>query len=295
MNRFLANPAAGRGRVRRSLRELRRWAERVGADLLVSEDSSDLTAIARKAVLDGVERLIVAGGDGTFHHVAQGLVGSDCALGLVPLGRGNDLAASLGTPPGMRAAVEFALQGGVRTMDLGVVRGRVFNGYCGVGFDSEAARVAHRAPSLFRGSLTYVYSVLRTLLSFRAPLLQVEFDGGSFEGRAMFAAVCNVPLFGGGMRIAPAARFDDGWLDLVIVEEMTRRQALRVFPRVYRGDHVTHPAVRILRTRTARIAADRPLTVACDGELLFEMRGECLEALTRPQALRVVAPGRQLF
>jgi diacylglycerol kinase (ATP) len=290
MIRFLVNPAAGRGKSRRALASLRRFASARDADLAVSRDAGDLTAQARRAVADGVDRLVVAGGDGTFHHAAQALVGSGCALGVVSLGRGNDYAADLGVPLKLDDAMQFAVDGPVRSIDAGGVNGRAFTGYCGVGFDGEAARVAHSAPPLFRGPLTYVYSVVRTMLSFRAPVLTVRYQGGEFEGRAMFAIACNISRIGGGMRITPEASFDDGLLDLIIASELGRAELLRVFPKVYRGSHVDHPAVRIVRTPSVSISADRSLTVACDGEPLFQTNGEDVEVSIEPRSLSVVAP-----
>jgi diacylglycerol kinase (ATP) len=257
---------------------------------VLSRDAVDLAEQAGRAVAEGVERLIVAGGDGSFHHAAQGLAGTDCALGLVPLGRGNDLAAALGIPRGLQESTSFAEHGPVRRIDVGSVNGILFTGYCGLGFDSEAARIAQAAPSYLRGPLAYGYSVLRTLWSFEPPVLELQYDGGEFEGRAMFAVACNISRFGGGMLIAPTARADDGLLDLVIAREIGRLELLRVFPRVYRGGHVTHPAVRIVRTRTVSIRVDRSMTVAADGEPLFEAGASPISVSLRPGALRVVAP-----
>jgi YegS/Rv2252/BmrU family lipid kinase len=291
VNRVLVNPAAGRGRSRRALAGLEQLATEAGIELRVSADAEDLVRQARAAVADRVERLVVAGGDGTFHHVAQALVGRACALGVVPLGRGNDFAADLAIPEDPAAAFEWALRGPVRRIDVGRVDGRYFTGYCGVGFDSEAARHAHEAPAVFRGPLAYVYAVLRTLLTFKAPTLEVSHDGGIFQGPAMFAVACNVSRFGGGMRIAPTARFDDGALDLVIARELGKIDLLRVFPKVYSGDHVDHPAVLMSRTTAASIQVDRPLNVACDGESVGRLDGGRLEVSIEPAALRVVAAG----
>jgi len=273
------------------LSALRRLADQAGSELRVSRNAQDLVEQAHSAVRDGVDRLLVAGGDGTFHHVAQGLVRSDCALGVIPLGRGNDFAAALAAPSALEEAFRFALRGPIREIDVGRIKNRYFTGYCGVGFDSEAAHFAHEAPAMFRGPLAYVYSVLRTILTFHPPVLTVRRDGGEFQGRAMFAVACNISRFGGGMRIAPAARFDDGALDLVIAKALSKVQLLRVFPKVYTGEHVHHPAVQIARTRTATIGVDRSMTIACDGELVGRLDGEVLEVSIAAGALRVVASG----
>jgi diacylglycerol kinase (ATP) len=290
LNRLLINPSAGRGKSRRALGALRRLAEQADCDLAVSTSALNLVDHARTAAEDGVERFLVAGGDGTFHHVAQGLAGSTCALGVIPLGRGNDFASDLSVPCDFEEAFRYALTGPIRSIDLGRVGERYFTGYCGVGFDSEAAHYAQEAPALFRGPLAYVYSVLRTMFTFLPPLLSAGYEGGDFTGKAMFAVACNISRFGGGMRIAPEARFDDGALDLVIAKELGKIQLLRVFPKVYSGKHVNHPAVQIHRTRTATISVDRALAIACDGELVGHMDDRVLQVSVEPDSLRVVAP-----
>jgi diacylglycerol kinase (ATP) len=286
--RFLVNPAAGRGSGASHLHELRRLASHAGAGLVVSRGAEDLIEQARRAVADGIERLVVAGGDGTMHLVAQALAGTSCALGVVPLGTGNDLAGTLAIPPETAPAVARALAGPVRAIDLARAGSTVCVGYAGVGFDSEVTRFANQVKAL-RGPLVYLYSVIHTLVTFEPPTLRVEHDGGVFEGRAMFVVAANLPRFGGGMRIAPAAAIDDGLLDLVIVREISRPALLAVFPKVYNGRHVGHPAVSITRTRRAAISIDRPLEMYGGGEPVHSMRpGEPVVVEAVPGALWVV-------
>ena len=289
--RFLLNPQAGRGKGRAHLDELRKLASWAGAGFASSRRPEDLIEFARRAVADGVERLLVAGGDGTMHLAAQGLVGSDCAMGVIPLGTGNDLARALGIPRKPRqlsAAVERALTGPVRRIDLAQVGNAYCVGYAGVGFDSEVGLLVNRIRRI-RGPLVYVYAVVRTLFSFTPPLLRVEHDGGVFEGKGMFVVVANLPTFGGGMKIAPEARIDDGLLDLVIARELSALRLLAVFPKVYSGRHVTHPAVTILRTRRAEITLDREMTLCGGGEPVQEVRaGEPVVVEVVPGGLAVV-------
>jgi diacylglycerol kinase (ATP) len=288
--RFLLNPAAGRGGAAERLARLRVLATAADAGLVVSKSGADIRVQARRAVEDGVSRLVVAGGDGTMHQAAQGLAGSDCALGVVPLGTGNDLAGTLGIPAGLDAAVARALHGAVKRLDLVRVADTVCIGYAGVGFDSEVTRFANEEVKRLRGPLVYVYAVLHTLATFVPPLLRVEHDGGTFEGRAMFAVLANLPRFGGGMKIAPAALPDDGLLDLVIVRQLSRLALLAVFPRVYRGTHVDHPAIQILRTRRAQITLDRPMTLYGGGEpVATHPAGQPFDLQIQPAALPVVA------
>lgn len=307
--RILVNPSAGGGRGRRYVRRLGEWAVERGVGLGVSRDVGHLRRLAREAVEEGVERLLVAGGDGTLHHVVQELAGTACALAPLPVGRGNDLAATLESPGEIDAVLRQGAAGETRAMDLGRLvgarRGRAdrsrvagespatvppadrFAVYCGVGFDSEAARWVTARPHLLKGPPVYAQAVLRTLVRFVPPEIEVEHDDGTFRGRAMFVVAANCPRFGGGMRIAPEAEVDDGLLDLVIVREVSRRALLAVFPRVYRGTHVDHPAVEIVRTRRARIRLDREMEMYADGEPFRRVGSDGVELAVQPAALRV--------
>jgi diacylglycerol kinase (ATP) len=287
--RFLVNPAAGRGTGRAHLDRIRVLASRHGAGLVVSRKVADLALQARRAAEDGVERLLVAGGDGTMHYAAQGLAGTSCALGVIPLGSGNDLAGTLGIPPDLDAAVRRALGGEVRRIDLARVEETYCIGYAGVGFDSEVTRFANEVKFL-RGSLIYFYAVIHTLATFKPPWMKVVHDGGMFEGKVMFTVVNNLPRFGGGMRIAPDAQIDDGLLDLVIVREVPRSVLLSIFPKVYSGRHVGHPAVTLVRTRQAEITIDRAMTMYGGGEPVRPVEaGEPVTVEVVPGGLRVVA------
>jgi diacylglycerol kinase (ATP) len=277
------------------MERLRALAAGAGAELWVSESGEDLRRKARRAVEEGAERLVVVGGDGTVHHVVQGLAGSDTALGLISLGSGNDVARALDIPRDPEAAVERALTGPIRAMDLGRVH--VPGGsdlytavYCGVGFDSEVTRFANEEVKRVKGPLVYPYAVIRTLSRFTPPTVRLEHDEGVFEGKVVIISCCTCPTFGGGMRIAPAAVIDDGLFELVIVKEVSKPVLLAVFPRVYRGTHVTHPAVEILRTRRARVALlDRELTLFGDGEPLVPVGQEGVELEVALGALKFVA------
>lgn len=131
--------------------------------------------------------------------------------------------------------------------------------------------------------------MLSALFTFAPPQLRVRWQGGSFEGGAMFAVCANLPRFGGGMRIAPDARIDDGLLDLVVVRAVPRRTLLAVFPKVYRGRHVDHPAVTIARTPWAELAADRAVEMYGGGEPMHRLPpGEPVRVEVVPGGLAVV-------
>ena len=286
--RFLVNPGGGRGRAGRHLRAIRELAARAGASVELSRDVEDLCARARRAAADGVERLVVAGGDGTVHHAIRGLEGGDCALAILPLGSGNDLATALGVPTALRAAAEVALHGAARRIDLGRFGGVPFGCVAGVGFDSEVNRYANSLRRL-RGPLIYVWSVLRILPRFQPLELRLSWEGGESSGPAMFVAFANAPQYGGGMRIAPQAQLDDGALDAVIVRCASRLRLLRIFPRVFSGAHVREPEVQIVRSRRFEVSLDRPLVAHGDGEPLVGVGERPVEVRVEPAALKVIA------
>ena len=284
--RALVNPSAGGGSGRRALPAIRAALPK-GTPLVVSRDGAQLAAEARRAVDEGVDRLLVAGGDGTFHLVLPPLVGAATCLGLVPLGRGNDYAASLGIPARPAEAVEVALTGRERLLDVGRVGEHHFAFYAGAGFDSAVSATADGHSRLLPASATYILATMRTLVGFRPPTARVEWQDGRFEGELMFATVCNGPMFGGGMLIAPGAELDDGLLDLVLVRKVSKLELLRVFPQVFRGTHVDHPAVSIHRTPWVRLRMGSGALLGCDGEVMAPLPESGLEFGLIPGALRV--------
>jgi len=287
--RFLVNPGGGRGRAGRHLRELRELAAGAGVDVVLSRDVEHLRAEARRAAQEGLDRLLVAGGDGTVHHAIRGLEGGDCALAILPLGSGNDLAAALGVPSALAAAAALGLHGERRRIDLARFGAVPFGCVAGVGFDSEVNRYANALRRL-RGPLIYVWSVLRVLPRFRPPRVELTHAGGGYSGPAMFVAFANAPRYGGGMRIAPDARLDDGEMDVVVVKALPRTKLLRVFPRVFTGTHTRFPEIEIVRARRAEIALDRPLIAHGDGEPLLEVGARPVTVEVVPNGLLVVAP-----
>ncbi|HKQ61977.1 MAG TPA: hypothetical protein VJS92_11855, partial [Candidatus Polarisedimenticolaceae bacterium] len=184
---------------------------------------------------------------------------------------------------------ERARTAAARSIDLGRCAGRWFAGVLAAGFDGEVLRHVEQRPHWLPRGAVYPYAVLRALGDFTAFELRVEADAGSFAGPAMLVAVANSPRFGGGMRVAPQAALDDGWLDLVIVRALPMLRFVAAFPRVYRGRHLEHPAITSFRVRRLRLSADRPLRVHGDGEPLSTVGREGVEVTVAPGALRVVA------
>ncbi len=207
-------------------------------------------------------------------------------LGVLPGGRGNDFARALGIPETTAAACEVIATGVPRSIDLGSVDGRLFACIASGGFDSDANRIANEAPSWLGGQV-YAYGALRALAAWKPATFTIDVDGTERTYRGYSIIAANSSCYGGGMRIAPDARLDDGLLDIVMTDHIGRLRFLLKLGKVFKGTHVEEPNVHVLRGREVRIAADRPFTIYADGDPIGE-----LPVVVRavPDAVRVLVP-----
>lgn len=285
---LVLNPRAGGLVGRRNSVAVLQEARKLGAEIVATRSVDQLLESVGQAAAAGAERVVVAGGDGTLHNALQVLAGTRAAMGVVPAGRGNDLARTLDVPLHPVHAIRHALTAPIQAIDLGRAGKRWYACIGGVGLDGEVADVARRVGKAMPGPFVYPWALIRKLPGFVPPHVRVEYDGTVWEGRAMMALFANGTTFGGGMRIAPQAVLDDGMLDLVLVKQVGKLELLRVFPRVYKGTHVEHAAVSLGRAAEARVIADRPLVPWGDGEPLDEVPAREITFRVVPRALRVV-------
>jgi YegS/Rv2252/BmrU family lipid kinase len=227
------------------------------------------------------ETIVALSGDGllgTLADVLREVPGA--VMGVIPGGRGNDLARVLGIPEDPEAAAAIVAGGHTRALDLGVVAGgdrggvaRAFVGIASAGFDSDANRIANEAPS-WLGSLVYLYGALRALASWRPARFELELEppGERLSFSAFSVGTCNSRTYGGGMRAAPDALLDDGQLDIVVCESISKLAFLtRILPKVFSGTHVHEPSVHVFRAREVQLSADRPFTMYADGDPIGEL------------------------
>jgi diacylglycerol kinase (ATP) len=264
------NPTSGQGRGARAGAAAAEHLSAAGLDVhrLTGGDAAELGDRVRATVAAGVDALVVVGGDGMVNLGVTTVAGTALPLGIVPAGTGNDVARALGLPVDDVAAaagvVEQALAQDTRqVVDAarcswrepdGSAGARWFAGVLGAGFDAIVNERANgwRWP---RGRAKYVAAMLRELPVFTPRAYTIELDGEVWATPAMLVAVGNGPSYGGGMRVCPDAKLDDGLLDVMVVEPVSRTELLRIFPRVYAGTHVEHPAVTVRRARSVTVAA----------------------------------------
>ncbi|MFI1396631.1 diacylglycerol kinase [Streptomyces sp. NPDC020681] len=290
---LFVNPTAGRGRGAHAAQPAARALRDAGFSVrtVLGEDSADALRRAREAVDSGTGALVAVGGDGLMSLALQAVAGTTTPLGVIGVGTGNDFARALGLPVRNPAAavrlIAGALKGGqLREVDLGRVGQKWFGTVLASGFDS---RVNDRGNRMRwpRGRFKYDVAMVAELAALRPIPYRITLDGGDVrEIEATLVAVGNGPSYGGGMQICAGARMDDGLFDVTVVGDCTRTTLLRVFPRVYRGTHLSHPKVTVHRVRSITLeAAD--VTGYADGEPMgpLPLTAECV-----PGAVQVLAP-----
>ncbi len=229
---------------------------------------------------------VVMSGDGLIGAVGGAMAGCEIPLGIVPGGRGNDLARVLGVPDEPLGAVDVLATGHARRIDVGEANGRRFLGIVSVGFDSEANRLANETHFL-RGNLVYAYAALRTLLGWKPARFTVRVDDERSRFTGYSVSVANNRAFGGGMFIAPDAELDDGEFDIVTVGEVGKLRFVGNLPKVFKGTHVEEDEVRVFRAPHLELTASRPFPVYADGEHLTDLPAS-LRIL--PRALSILVP-----
>jgi YegS/Rv2252/BmrU family lipid kinase len=270
---LIVNPAAGRGRAGRLLPQVLARLHRAGfaGEPRLTRSPGEASVLVREALGRGAACVAIAGGDGTVNEAVNGYVGvarDAQALGVIPLGTGNDFAKMLGVGSDWSRACDAIGSGALRRVDAGVCNGRYFVNGVGAGFDAQVALEAQGIRWL-RGNAVYGLALARTLLWHHStPRARIAHDAGVHEGEVTLVAAANGAYYGGAFHMAPQADVGDGRLDVVVADALSRLGILGLVPHVLRGTHLGRPGVRLLRTRRLVIESEAPLAVHADGEIL---------------------------
>jgi YegS/Rv2252/BmrU family lipid kinase len=274
---FLVNPASANGRTRKIWPELAHRAGRLGleGETLFSERPGHLIELAREAVARGAELVVAVGGDGTLNETVNGIAESTVPLATLPLGTGMDFVRTYGIPTKFEDAVRVALEGDTRTIDAARVAYRTWSGegatrwFANVGSVGMSGAVAQRANSMSKrlgGRVTFFYALTRVFLEWENTEMTVTLDDGERRGRMHDVILANGQWHGGAMWLAPDAQPDDGLFDVVFIGDVNKRDFLTTAPKLYKGKHVGHPKVEILRSATVAVDAPERLPIEVDGE-----------------------------
>jgi YegS/Rv2252/BmrU family lipid kinase len=279
---LIVNPAAGGGKAGRVAPAVEQALREHGLNVrrVDTRDLEHARELAAESAGNG-ETTVALSGDGMLGVLADVLREIPGAvLGVLPGGRGNDLARVLGIPDDPVAACATIANGAVRPIDLGLVSdarsdapAKAFVGIASVGFDSDANRIANEAPA-WLGGLVYAYGALRALAAWRPARFEIELDppGERKAFTAFTIGACNSKAYGGGMRAAPGALLDDGLLEVIVLESVSKFAFVtRILPKVFSGTHVLEPGVRAFQAKEVSIDCERPFTMYADGDPIGQL------------------------
>ena len=304
MHKIIVNPISGRGAGQRALQEIRPMLGRYGLDceILSTERPMHALDLARNAVREGCEVVVAVGGDGTANEVLNGLMLAkdegmgESAFGVISVGQGNDFAFGVGVPPGLEAGCRVLAQGHAQTIDIGRVAGglypdgRYFGNGVGIGFDAVVGFEALKLKRL-HGFLAYLVAALKTIfLYYRAPLVEIEFDGQILTQPALMVSIMNGRRMGGGFMMAPKADPNDGLFDLCIARQVGRARILSLIPHFLKGTQASQdPILTGQAHRLTVTALEGVLPAHADGETLC-IDGVKLELELLPSQIKMISP-----
>lgn len=286
---IVINPIAGRGKGTLFGRRAMDFFDNHGVPYrMITGASAEHTSRNLTSFLSqekNCQGIVAVGGDGLVHLVLQHVANTSIPLAVLPAGTGNDFCRSLGWPlDNVELILRNAISKPSSRIDLGIVDGEWFGAILSTGFDSL---VNERANTMKwpKGPSKYNVAILLELLGFKPRMYEIEIDGQRFSTRAMLIAIGNGQSYGGGMRVCPNANLNDDLLDVMVLSPISKLKFLRVFPRVYAGTHIKHPAVKILRGK--RVCIHSVAVAYADGERVGALP---VEAESVPSALLTWRP-----
>lgn len=292
---FLVNKMSGNGKGIRTWKRVESILQCKEIDYQVKFTSSPQEAVvyAQQFTASNTFRaLIVIGGDGTVQSILSELAGSQVLLGIIPAGSGNDFARSLGVPQNVKQALNYILSGSIKKIDIVRAGQQHCITIAGIGLDGEVAQTVNKSKykrwlnKLNLERLSYVIGLIAVLIRYKPTSVCIKVDGKSYTyNKVWLIAAANLPYYGGGMKICPNAQFADGIMDICIVSGISRLKLLFIFPKVFQGSHINHPAVTMLQGESIYVSSDKPMIFHGDGEVLGQTP---IDISIMKQSLRVI-------
>lgn len=300
--RVIVNPVAGHGNGLKSIPLITQSMTRLNLsfDLVQTEFPGHGIGLTQKAVQDGVDVVVAAGGDGTVNEVINGLIQSKQTgkpvpvMGVLCAGRGNDFADAVGIPSDLEQGCQALADDQRRVIDIGRAKGgiypqgRYFGNVVGIGFDTITTIEVKKLP-LWGGFVSFFTAVLKTVFLYnKAPLADIEFNGQKITQRSLLITIMNGNRLGGGFYMAPNSKPDDGLFDLCIGEQMSSFEVIRMIPRFMKGTQATQPTIKTGQTtRIVITGLDGALPAEMDGEI-FSTEDRRIEVEILPGELEII-------
>lgn len=281
----VCNPLSGKGAYKSVLPDLEsamksaRWHY----EIAVPSSEDETKKVARESHEKGFDTVIAVGGDGTIHTVLEGMDYTKQALGILPLGSGNDIVRMLKLKDGQRAAIDNIINGGDWRIDIGMCNDTPFLNTAGIGIDSETLKVRRETKGFVKRN--YVLLFLKTLGRLKPFRARITADGELIEDDFDWVITCNNNYIGGGMMVAPNAVLDDGLLDLILIRKAPRWKMVMNIPNIFKGTHSRMEEVSMTQVREVYLETDQPMEMGVDGDLACSTPAS-IKAL--PRVLRLI-------
>jgi len=269
--KLIFNSGSRKGRAIECLEKLQKFLDqqKIAYDLETISGIGQGTFAARNAVQAGFDTVVSVGGDGLTNEIANGIIGSDVRLGVIPCGEGNDFPKMLGvSEQNVAEAFKVISEGYTKTMDVGFANGRYFLNVMGIGIDGEIGELKARAPKIFHGYYAYLYATFPAILFFKPKKVKINLDGKIISETVSLVTIGNGKFSGGAFQLTPDAEIDDGFLDVCVVRHTSKLKMLRDFPGVISGQHIFLPYVKMFKAKTVEVSSKNAMTAHLDGEIM---------------------------
>lgn len=293
---FIVNRRSGNGKGMKVWKHIQRILHKKQIHYHVDFPANPVHAagLVRQYVKENnkVKALVVVGGDGTIQSIANEMTTCSIPLGIIPAGSGNDFARGLHIPLNPKKALEYLLTGTIKKIDIARIGNKCCVTVVGIGVDGKVAQTINQSwykkwfNLIKLGKLSYVFSFAHVLLHYKPINVYVKVDGVErFFSNVWLIAIANFPNYAGGMMICPGACYSDGVFHICIVQGLSRLKLVRIFPKVFSGKHIHHPAIVTLQGKRVEVFADSPMVAHGDGEMIGETP---IEVAVQQEAVHVI-------
>jgi diacylglycerol kinase (ATP) len=288
---LIVNLIAGQGRCKQIFPSIQNQLDRdhISYDLHYTNEPEEGTDVARMGIESGFTHIVAVGGDGTVNEVANGIVGSDAVLAVIPAGTGNDFIRMTNIPPDPRQAAHLLTNGHERTIDVGQVDdGRYFVNGLGIGIDAQVAQDVLKMEKL-RGAAAYLYAAVKEVFRFQAFRVKLTGENWSEEKACISLGFANGKYCGGGFKLAPLAEIDDGRIDVTAIGDFRKLERLIRLPQARKGEHLKLAGVSSHQDVRIAVSSEAKLIAHIDGEP-YKLPSDCFSVSVTPNSLRVLVP-----
>lgn len=288
---FIINPAAGKGKSLNYIPKIQQYFLNNKGEYIieVTKEPGHAIQLVKNYIKNDDYRIYSIGGDGTINEIVNGMIGSNSVLGVIPAGSGNDFIRSINDEKEYENILVNTIEGDVKKIDLGMVNERYFINIASVGLDADIvynARRLKRIPFTPAG-LAYLLSIFITVFRYQSKELKIRINDREFSSKTLLMTASNGKYYGGGMKVTPEARINDGKFDICHIRETSKLRILTLFPKLIKGEHGKIEEIAFYKGEEVAISSEDTMSLNIDGELL---RAKEVKFNILPGAIKVIIP-----